>query len=234
MNYSALIQNRKSVREFADKKVSAAALAEIEAYYQKSCQRLVPELETKLCVFGEEAKAALEGAAGYESFLVGAPNYLVLLSAKGDQAGENAGYMMEDLVLKLTDMDLGCCWLTFTDSEKVKAALKIDSALDVAAIVAFGQGVKTTKRLRVNILSMSNVDVGAQRQYFAPKHGLHDMVFMDTWGNCEGVDEYIGFYDDMLWEALYAAAQSPSYLNRQPYGFIIHEGHSGEGAGQLH
>ena len=224
MNYSALIQNRKSVREFADKKVPASALAEIEAYYQKSCQRLVHELETKLCVFGEEAKAALEGAAGYKSFLVGAPNYLVLLSAKGDLAVENAGYMMEDIVLKLTDMDLGCCWLTFTDSEKVKSALKIDSALDVAAIVAFGQGVKTTKRLRVNILSMSKVDISAQRQYFAPKHGLHDMVFMNTWGNCEGVDEYIGFYDDMLWEAFYAAAQSPSYLNRQPYGFIIHDG----------
>ena len=224
MNYSALIQNRKSVREFADKKVPASALAEIEAYYQKSCQRLVPELETKLCVFGEEAKAALEGAAGYKSFLVGAPNYLVLLSAKGDLAVENAGYMMEDIVLKLTDMDLGCCWLTFTDSEKVKSALKIDSALDVAAIVAFGQGVKTTKRLRVNILSMSKVDISAQRQYFAPKHGLHDMVFMNTWSNCEGVDEYIGFYDDMLWEAFYAAAQSPSYLNRQPYGFIIHDG----------
>ena len=224
MNYSALIQNRKSVREFADKKVPASALAEIEAYYQKSCQRLVPELETKLCVFGEEAKAALEGAAGYKSFLVGAPNYLVLLSAKGDLAVENAGYMMEDIVLKLTDMDLGCCWLTFTDSEEVKGVRKIDSALDVAAIVAFGQGVKTTKRLRVNILSMSNVDISAQRQYFAPKHGLHDMVFMNTWGNCEGVDEYIGFYDDMLWEAFYAAAQSPSYLNRQPYGFIIHDG----------
>ena len=224
MNYSALIQNRKSVREFADKKVPASALAEIEAYYQKSCQRLVPELETKLCVFGEEAKAALEGAAGYKSFLVGAPNYLVLLSAKGDLAVENAGYMMEDMVLKLTDMDLGCCWLAFTDSEKIKDALKIDSALDVAAIVAFGQGVRTTKRLRVNILSMSNVDISAQRQYFAPKHGLHDMVFMNTWGNCEGVDEYIGFYDDMLWEAFYAAAQSPSYLNRQPYGFIIHDG----------
>ena len=224
MNYSALIQNRKSVREFADKKVPASALAEIEAYYQKSCQRLVPELETKLCVFGEEAKAALEGAAGYKSFLVGAPNYLVLLSAKGDLAVENAGYMMEDIVLKLTDMDLGCCWLAFTDSEKIKDALKIDSALDVVAIVAFGQGVKTTKRLRVNILSMSKVDISAQRQYFAPKHGLHDMVFMNTWGNCEGVDEYIGFYDDMLWEAFYAATQSPSYLNRQPYGFIIHDG----------
>ena len=224
MNYSALIQNRKSVRAFTDKKVSAAALAEIEDYYRKSCQRLVPGLETKLCVFGEEAKAALEGAAGYENFLIGAPNYLVLLSAKGDWDGENAGYMMEDLVLKLTDMNLGSCWLTFTDSERVKNALKIDSPLEVAAIVAFGQSVRTTKRLRMNILSMSNVDVGAQRQYFAPKRGLHDMVFMDTWGNCEGVDEYIGFYDDMLWEALYAATQSPSYLNRQSYGFVIHEG----------
>ena len=224
MNYSALIQHRKSVREFTDKKVSAAVLAEIESYYQKSCQRLIPELETKLCVFGEDAREALEGAAGYESFLVGAPNYLVLLSAKGDLAGENAGFMMEDLVLKITDMELSCCWLTFTDSEKVKAALKIDSPLDVAAMVAFGQGAKTTKRLRLNILSMSNVDISAQRQYFAPKHGLHDMVFMDTWGNSEGLDAYIGFYDDMLWEAFYAATLSPSYLNRQPYGFIIHQG----------
>lgn len=224
MNYSALIQHRKSVREFTDKKVSAAVLAEIESYYQKSCQRLIPELETKLCVFGEEAREALEGAAGYESFLVGAPNYLVLLSAKGNLAGENAGFIMEDLVLKLTDMELSCCWLTFTDGEKVKAALKIDSPLDVAAMVAFGQGAKTTKRLRLNILSMSNVDISAQRQYFAPKHGLHDMVFMDTWGNCEGLDAYIGFYDDMLWEAFYAATLSPSYLNRQPYGFIIYQG----------
>ena len=33
----------------------------------------------------------MEGAAGYESFLIGAPNYLVLLSAKGELAGENAG-----------------------------------------------------------------------------------------------------------------------------------------------
>ena len=68
MNYSALIQNRKSVREFADKKVSAAALAEIEAYYQKSCQRLVPDLETKLCVFGRRAElsgpAVRQGRSG--------------------------------------------------------------------------------------------------------------------------------------------------------------------------
>lgn len=226
MNYSALIQNRKSVREFSEKKVPASALAEIEAYYQKGCQRLLPALETELRVFGAEAREALEGAAGYKDFLIGAPQYLVLLSAQDPHAGENAGFVMEDLILKLTDMDLGSCWLTFTDSAKVKAALGIDSALDVAAIAAFGYGEKTTKRLRVNIQSMSNVDISAQRQYFAPKHGISDMVFMDTWGSTAGLDEHIGFYDDMLWEALYAATLSPSYLNRQPYGFVIHGGHT--------
>ena len=66
IDYSALIQNRKSVREFAGKKVPAAALAEIEAYYRKSCQRLIPELETKLCVFGADA-AKLQLPEGYEA-----------------------------------------------------------------------------------------------------------------------------------------------------------------------
>lgn len=225
MNYSALIQNRKSTREFSAKKVSAAVLGEVEAYYQKGCQRLIPSLETELRIFGDEAKDALEGAAGYKEFLIGAPQYMVLLSAKDAHAGENAGFMMEDMVLKLTEMNLGSCWLTFTDSGKVKEALGIDSSLDVAAIVAFGYGEKAAKRLRVNILSMSNVDISAQRQYFAPKKGIYDMVFMDTWGNRGGVDEFIGFYDDMLWESFYAATLSPSYLNRQPYGFVIHDRH---------
>ncbi len=223
MNYSALIQNRKSVREFTDKKVPAAVLAEIEAYYQKSCKRLVPELKTELCIFGDDAKEALEGAAGYNQFLIGAPQYLVLLSEKGELAEENAGYIMEDLVLKLTDMDLGSCWLTFTDSAKVKEALNIASELEVAAIAAFGYGVKAKKRLRINILSMSNVDISAKRHYFDPKRSVEDMVFMDTWGNYEPVSEYIGFFDDMLWEAFYAASLAPSYLNRQAYGFVIHD-----------
>ena len=107
MDYSAMIQNRKSVRGFLDKKVSAVTLAEVEAYYQKECQRLVPTLETELRIFGSEAREALEGSAGYENFLIGAPQYLVLLSAEGEYAEENAGFMMEDMILKLTEMDLG-------------------------------------------------------------------------------------------------------------------------------
>jgi len=122
-------------------------------------------------------------------------------------------------------MGLDSCWLTFHDSEYVKTALEIESDLEVVAIAAFGYGEKTTKRLRLNVLSMSDVDIRAQRQYFQPKKNVPDLVYLNDWGNSIGVEEYIGFYDDMLWEAFYAASLAPSYLNRQPYGFLIRDGH---------
>ena len=224
MDYNALIQNRKSAREFTDKKVTEAVCNQLEAYYRGGCQRLAPDIATELWIFGDNTRQALEGAAGYNEFLVGAPQYLVLLSEKAELAYENAGFMMEDLVLKLEDMGLGSCWITFTDSKAVKEALGIDSALEVAAIAAFGYPQKARKRMRFNILSMSNVDISAKRHYFDPKRPVGDMVYLDSWGQTDGRDKYIGFYDDMLWEAFYAASLSPSYLNRQAYGFVISDG----------
>ncbi len=224
MNYSAMIQNRKSVRAFTDKPVPESLLQNIRNYYNTSVKRLLPQLETELYLFSEDAKEALEGAAGYNQFLVGAPHYLVLLSKPHGLAQINAGYIMQDLVLNLTDMDLDTCWVTFTDSQQIKEALRIPSHLDVAAIAAFGYGKKTTKRLRLNIRSMSNVDVAAKHRYMEPKRSIYDMVFLNTWGNIHNLDEHIGFFDDVLWEAFHAASLAPSYLNRQAYGFIIHDG----------
>ena len=224
MNYTALIQNRKSVRSFTEKEVPASLKAELKTYFHHNVQRLIPSLKTDLVLFGKEAREALEGAAGYHHFLVGSPQYLVLLTEEAPLMYENAGYIMEDLILKLTDLNIDSCWLTFTDSNKVKKALGLETDLHVAALAAFGYGVKAPKRLKLNILSMSNVDISAKRHYFEPKRGILDLVFLDTWGNSRNVESRIGFYDDMLWEALYAASLSPSYLNRQAYGFLLHDG----------
>ncbi len=224
MDYSALIENRKSVREFSDKQVFFGDLEKLREYYRTCAKRLVPELKTELHFFGKNVQSALEGAAGYNNFLLGAPHYLVLLSEKHDLAYLNGGYIMEDLILKLTDMDLSSCWLTFTDSEAVKKNIGIDSKLEIVAIAAFGYGKKTVKRMRLNIFSMSSVDLVAKHRYMEPKKGVYDIAFLNTWGNNRNLDTYIGFFDDMLWEALYAASLSPSYLNRQAYGFLLHDG----------
>ena len=224
MNYAALIQNRKSVRAFRDIQVPEKLLEQITEYYQKSARHLIPEIATELRIFGTGARDALEGAAGYHKFLVGAPRYLVLLSGDHPHAGLNAGFLMEDLVLKLGDLQLDSCWVTFVDSDEIKKALDIRSDLHVAAIVAFGYGQKTTRRLRLNIRSMSDIDVIAKRHFFEPKRSVMGLVHKDAWGKHDGLNEAIGFYDDMLWEAFYAASLAPSYLNRQAYGFLLNWG----------
>ena len=224
MNYSVLIQNRKTFREFSDKKVSLSSLKNIRKYYRNSVRRLIPEIKTQLYIFSGEAQAALEGAAGYSQFLIGAPQYMVLLSQNHPLTHINAGYMMEDMVLKLVDMGMDSAYLTFADSSRIKNALNIDSELDVAAIVAFGYGLKSEKRMQMNVLSMSNIDISAKRQYMEPKNSIYDLAFLGTWGNIHRLDEYIGFYDDMLWESLYAVTLAPSYLNRQAYGMLFRDG----------
>ena len=224
MNYPVLIQNRKSFREFTDIPVSPKVLDAIRTFEGKGLHRLIPQLKTELHIYGTDARDALEGAAGYNQFLVGAPAYLVLLSEDHPQAYLNAGYIMEDLILKLEDLDLNSCWLTFTDSREVKEVLGIDSSLEVAAIAAFGYGKKTTKRMRLNIRSMSDVDIHAQYRYMEPKRSVKELAYVETWANRHNLERYIGFYDDMLWESLFAASLAPSYLNRQAYNFLLHDG----------
>ena len=224
MNYAPLIQNRKSYREFTDTPASSAAISALRAFEEKGLHRLLPQVKTQLLTFGTDAREALEGVAGYNHFLVGAPQYLVLLSEDHPQAHLNAGYITEDLILKLADLELESCWLTFTDSRAVKEALGIDSSMDVVAMAAFGHGKKTTKRMRLNIRSMSDVDIHAKYRYMEPKRSVQDLAYVETWANRYNLERYIGFYDDMLWEALFAASLAPSYLNRQAYNFLLHDG----------
>ena len=224
MNYTALIERRKSVREFLDTAVPAAKIVEIQDYYEKSCQRLIPDIATELVILDTASRSALEGSCGYRDFLIGAPQYLVLLSAPHDHSGENAGYIMEDLILKLTEMGLDSCWITFTNAEKVKHSLLLSSDLEVAAIAAFGYGVKTPKKLRLNILNMSNIDISAQESYYSDKKHLEQLVFVNKFGCTDGLDELIESYDAILRQSFEAAANSPSYLNRQPYAFVAKDG----------
>ena len=68
MNYSALIQNRKSHREFTDRQVSFAQVEAIRDYYRNSVRRLIPELKTELYFFSTSTRAALEGAIHHKLF----------------------------------------------------------------------------------------------------------------------------------------------------------------------
>ena len=221
MDYALLIEERKSTRAFKKKAVPEKVCDALKSYHDNECMRLLPEIETECLVVGTDAQAALEGAAGYKEFMVGAPSYMVLLSESHENALINAGYITEDLSLMLNESGMGCCFVTFTDSDAVKKALDITSEKEVAAILAFGYGERLRKKIHFNVLTMSKVSAREKQQYFSPKKGVFDLVSLDRYGNSEGVSEKIDFFGDSLWEPLLAASNSPSYMNRQPYAFVI-------------
>lgn len=55
MNYSAMIQNRRSVHAFREKEVPSEAIGQLRSYYEKTCPRLVPEIATELIVLDKNA-----------------------------------------------------------------------------------------------------------------------------------------------------------------------------------
>ena len=124
MNYEALIEERQSLRSFEQKEVPAAALQEVERYFGETARNL-PELDLALhCAAG--IGTGLEGIAGYGGNAFHAPLYLMVLSEEKEGWLENAGFVSEQLLLKLTELGISACWLTLTDEAATKRALGIE------------------------------------------------------------------------------------------------------------
>lgn len=221
MDYFQLIEKRKSIREFRDKEVPDEMMQEIwEAF--KLSRRLIPQLDMELVIFGDDVAERIDGHAGYKGFMIKAPYYLVLLTDSGDFSGENTGFVGEELVLKLTEMGLESCWITFGDPNVLKPALEITSDKEIAAVIAFGYGKKEGLLRRLEIKSPSNVIVKERKGFMAPKIDVDDMYYEEAWGQ-KGSAESLTEQNDLR-RALEAASLAPTTLNRQPFRFIVDGG----------
>lgn len=221
MNYLQLVQDRESIREFRRKDLDDDQLKEIKDYFS-SCKKLCPDMDVKLGMFDHEAAEKLANIAGYHGHIISAPYYLVLFSEIAEHYLENAGFMCEDMILKLTEMDLDSCWLTFQSGEEIKEALDLHTPRHPAALIAFGYGKRELKGNRLDIKSPSDVHFTPRDGHIAPKINMSDFVFYKTWGESPVFDNTI--IDEGLHDALYAASLSPSFLNRQPYRLLLDDG----------
>lgn len=221
MNYYQNATKRKSTRAFKEKAVAPNVITEIKDYFN-NCKRLLPDINVELTIIEPKAAPNLAGCIGYEDFIIEAPHYILLTSEDDTGYLENAGYIGEDLVLKLTDMGISTCWITISDSSKLKERLRLpDSKLPVA-FIAFGyeNAVSTIKRL--DIVNLSNVILKKRTSYEAPKLYVEDAILSEDMG-IKSEPSTLDHYTD-LYQALVAACCAPSFLNRQPYRFIINDG----------
>lgn len=98
---------RKSIRSYANKKIKAPLMEEV-----KNICSNITYLNEDLNI-----KAHVIDRGHLIHFLMGkkckvkAPHYILVTSDKGDDYFQNIGFAMEKVVLQLTTLGLGTCWL---------------------------------------------------------------------------------------------------------------------------
>ena len=218
MKYMEKIEKRTSIREYKKTELEAEKLKAIEEAFAK-LHHLIPHIDVELAIRTGDTNSRLEGVTGYQGKSFMAPAYLILLSRKDEYYLENAGYIAEDLCLTLTEMGISHCWLTVNDSEAAKKAAMIDSDKEAVVVIACGYGKKEKTKKRLDILNPSNVFFRERKGHIAPKIAQEELVYQDHWG--QPVNWEANIIDPLLDQSFYAASLSPSFLNRQPYRFIL-------------
>ena len=219
MDVFTLATNRKSNREFAKREVSADKLQELKEYFA-SCPRLVPDIQVEMLILGDDASEKLNACVGYHRFLIKAFHYIVLLSDVDEHYMENAGYIGEELVLKLTEMGIETCWETIADEPLLKKRLNLPGDKSVAAVIAFGYE-DAGLFARLGIKSQAEIFLKKKPGTPAPKLTIPQMFYDDEWGKAETISAMDP--DDDLYKACAAVCYAPSFLNLQPCR-LIHDG----------
>lgn len=108
--FDAIFQ-RRSVRKYAEQSLTLIALQDVMALVHDA-ERLdghIP-LEVHLIADGPRLQRIMSGVIGSYG-KIRAPHYLVLTSAPNTGYLENAGYLLENIALRMTALGIATCWI---------------------------------------------------------------------------------------------------------------------------
>lgn len=223
MKYKEIISEIKSVRLYKKEEVDAKLLNELEQYYEKG-KRLFDNIDVEVIRKNrEEVFKQLENSAGYNNRMIEAPHYLIVLSEENEHYLENAGYRVQDMMLKAWSLGIASCWISFGDGEEIKKKLGIESDKKLAALAALGYEDAHNKVLYENVseYNPSKAEVQIVEDNTTERLGIRDLVFSKEWGEKADPDELVNYG---LLEGFFYGILAPSYKNRQPWRFIVDNG----------
>lgn len=125
--YEAIF-HRKSVRKYSLEPLPGEDLKKI-ADYANTIKPLVPGIEYEFVYLNDDSVKNL--------LPIKAPHYILMYSKKKDRYLLNAGYMMQQLDLYLSNSGLGSCWLGLARPNKEVMPSK--QGLDYVIMLAFGR-----------------------------------------------------------------------------------------------
>lgn len=133
------IYKRKSIRKFSQEKLTVKTLDEIKAVIDSE-SRLYSDigLQVHMVEEGEKVQKIMRGIVGNFGKVL-APHYLVVTSQTKDGYMENAGFVLEGVVLRLTCMGIATCWLGgHVNDDALRSTFEIQKEQASVVLVAFG------------------------------------------------------------------------------------------------
>lgn len=206
MNYSNIMEEIKSTRDYKETVVKSELLKEIISAGDTALEN--HGLDIVLFEDGEQTKQKLEGKAGYFGKFIGAPHYIAVLSDDGRKSKEDAAYIMEMMRFKAHKEGLGSCWITIPNTDEIKADLGIDAARSLCGFLAIGY--------RYAGIFKKDIQEKAFRQ------GAIEITYMDEWGNTPAWEDLEARGLDQVF---YLTRFAPSWGNKQPWKFLILKNH---------
>lgn len=233
------LRNRKSSREFRNKKIKENILVDI----QKSIDKILLEASDKnigftLYVDGDKIYRELDGIGGYGGVMVNSPHYIGLeLKVRENKSEIYGAYYMEKLVSTINEMGLEACWLTMThvDDKKRKESFG-ENGVYTDYVLAIGypplknpfellsEKITGHEGGDTYLSAMGRSEVKKETPRFAStsgsRIGIEKIVFKDKVENPMTVEELekMGLY-----ELFYYVRFAPSNRNLQPWRFLIED-----------
>ncbi|WDU82496.1 nitroreductase family protein [Caloramator sp. Dgby_cultured_2] len=107
--YEAIFK-RKSVRKYQEEPITVAELEEVYELISRHPKLYNIDMELHLVENGSQFLDLLKGVIGSYGKII-APHYLIATSEIKEGYLENVGYALEYIVLKMTEMGLGTCYI---------------------------------------------------------------------------------------------------------------------------
>ncbi len=198
------LKDRRSVREFRNKKIEIEKIKTIKSYIKLS-EEDNGSFKFRLYENGDYLYEQLKGIGGYSGLMIESPHYIALEETNDDRNTLIYGaYKMEELITKLNQLGLETCWVSVdTIKDEFKERLFGGHTGNIDYMIAIGYGKRKNPFVKESTSSRLGVDeivyserIGEQVEDQELEHrGLGDLFY------------YVRF--------------APSKWNSQPWRFLL-------------
>lgn len=206
MIISNFLRNRKSVRDFKEKKVSFDLLEDIRQDLRLAeNEDITGSIKFKLYENGKNISEPLEGKGGYAGVMIHSPHYVALIRENNeDETIVRSGYHMEKIVTTLNEKGLSTCWVSIKNINiDLKKEIFGEYTGELDYILAFGY-----EKLRNPF----------NTEPFSERIGVEEYVFD---GEIEREYSAEDLESKGLMDIFYYLRFAPSTKNLQPWRFLI-------------